>query len=149
MLLLTNHQIKQQFTLYTWTRRRRRTSTWFHALRCHPPKMAAGFQWDWCQKFSTLLWTPLARQKALSDSELCNARNFVLKVQNNDLKPVDFLNRNVLFWNGGSMLLFDLAMPPLLDRVTAKAIEGVGRGKWSPVRVNCDSVASAVLGLGT
>ena len=53
-------------TIDIWTRRRQRTSTWFYALRCHPPKMA-GFQWNWCQKISTLIWTPLARWKALSE----------------------------------------------------------------------------------
>ena len=38
-----------------------------NTVRCHPPKMVS-FQWNWCQKFSTLLWTPLARRKALSES---------------------------------------------------------------------------------
>jgi hypothetical protein len=46
---------------------RQRTSTRFYALRCHPPKITS-FQWNWRQKFSTLLWTPLARWKALSES---------------------------------------------------------------------------------
>ena len=55
------------FTIDIWTQRRRCTSTRFYALRCHPPKMA-GFQWNWRHKFSTLLWTPLARRKALSES---------------------------------------------------------------------------------
>ena len=50
-----------------WTWRCRRTSTRFYALRCHLPKLAS-FQWNWRQKFSTLLWTPLARRKALNES---------------------------------------------------------------------------------
>ena len=54
-------------TIDIWTQRRRRTSTWFYAFRCHPSKMT-GFQSNWCPKFSTLLWTPLARWKALSES---------------------------------------------------------------------------------
>jgi hypothetical protein len=31
------------------------------------------FQWNWCQKFSTLLWTPLACRKALSKSYATHA----------------------------------------------------------------------------
>ena len=76
-------------TIDIWTRRRWRTSMRFYALWCHPPKMA-GFQWNWRQKFSTLLWTPLARQKALS--EPYNAHNFVLKVQKMTLSQW-------IFWN--------------------------------------------------
>jgi hypothetical protein len=66
-------ELPSQITIYTcltsdiWTRRRRRTSTRFYALRCHPPKMA-GFQWNWRQFFSTLLCTPLGRRKALGES---------------------------------------------------------------------------------
>jgi hypothetical protein len=42
-------ELPNQITVYTcliidiWTRRRRRTSTRFHALRSHPPKMT-GFE---------------------------------------------------------------------------------------------------------
>ena len=54
-------------TIDIWTRRRWRTSMRFNAFRCHPPKMT-GFQWNWHQKFLTLLWTPLACRKALSES---------------------------------------------------------------------------------
>ena len=38
-------ELPSQITVYTclttniWTRRRRRTSTWFYVLRCHPSKM--------------------------------------------------------------------------------------------------------------
>ena len=58
-------ELPSQITIHTcstidiWTRRRRRTSTRFSVLRCHPHKMA-GFQTNWRQKLSTLLWTPLA-----------------------------------------------------------------------------------------
>ena len=54
-------------TIDIWTRRRRRTSMWFYTLRCHPPKMA-NFQLNCRQNFLTLLWTPLAHQKVLSES---------------------------------------------------------------------------------
>jgi hypothetical protein len=66
-------EVPSQIIIYTcltidiWTWWRRLTSMWFHALRCHPPKMA-GFKWNWRQKFSTLLWTPLAGRKVLSES---------------------------------------------------------------------------------
>ena len=39
-------ELPSQIIVYTcltidiWTRRRRCTSIWFYALRCHPPKMA-------------------------------------------------------------------------------------------------------------
>jgi hypothetical protein len=42
-------ELPSQIIIYTcltidiWTRRRRRISTWFYALWCHPPKMM-GFQ---------------------------------------------------------------------------------------------------------
>ena len=71
-------ELPNQITFYTcfkidiWTWWRWRTSTQFYALRCHPLKMA-GFQWDWRQKFSTLLWTPPARRKALSESYATHA----------------------------------------------------------------------------
>ena len=69
------YEIASQITVYTidiWTRRHQRTSTRFYALRCHLSKMA-GFQYNWRQKFSTLLWTPLARWKALSESHAMHA----------------------------------------------------------------------------
>ena len=59
-------------TIDIWTRRRWRTSMWFYVLRCHPPKLA-GFQWNCCQKFSTLLWTPLPRRKMLSENYATHA----------------------------------------------------------------------------
>ena len=65
--------LPNQITVYTcltidiWTQRHWRTSTRFYGLRCYPPKMT-GFHWNWRQKFSTTLWTPLARRKALSES---------------------------------------------------------------------------------
>jgi hypothetical protein len=55
-----------------WTWWRRRTSTWFYVLQCHPSKMV-GLQWHWCQKFSTLLWTPLPCRKAPSESYATHA----------------------------------------------------------------------------
>ena len=76
-------------TIDIWTRRRWRTPTQFYALRCHPPKMAA-FQWNWRQKFSTLLWTPPARRKALSESYATHTHIFVLKVQKMTLKAHGF-----------------------------------------------------------
>ena len=48
-------ELSSQITCYTcltkdiWTRRHRRTSIQFYALRCHLPKVA-GFQWKWAQK---------------------------------------------------------------------------------------------------
>ena len=66
-------ELPSQIMVYTcltidiWTWWRRRTSTRFYVLRCHPPKMA-GFQWNWWQKFLTLLWTPPACRKVLSES---------------------------------------------------------------------------------
>ena len=54
-------------TIDIWTQRRWHTSTRFYKLRCHPHKMV-GLQTNWCQKLSTLLWTPSARQIALSES---------------------------------------------------------------------------------
>ena len=65
-------------TIHIWTWRRRCTSTRFYVFRCHPPKMA-GFQWNWCRKFSTLLWTTLARREVLSESYATHMI-FVLKV---------------------------------------------------------------------
>ena len=44
-------------TIDIWTQRRRCTLMQFYALRSHPHEMA-GFQTCWCQKLSTLLWTP-------------------------------------------------------------------------------------------
>ena len=85
------YELPSQITIYNcltidiWTRRRRRTSTRFYALWCHPPKMAS-FQWNWHQKILTLLWTPLAHQNALSES-YANARSFVLKVQRMTSSP--------------------------------------------------------------
>ena len=82
--------LPSQITIYTylttdiWTRWHWRTSTQFYALWCHPPKMV-GFLWYWHQKLLTLLWTPLAHQEALS--ELCNTRNFMLKVWKMTLSP--------------------------------------------------------------
>jgi hypothetical protein len=64
-------ELPSQITIFTsltidiWTQQHRRTSTWIYVLRCHPHKMA-GFQTNWRQKLSTLLWTPLARRKTLS-----------------------------------------------------------------------------------
>jgi hypothetical protein len=64
-------ELPSQIAVYTcltidiWTQRRRRTSTRFYALRWHLHKMV-GFQTNWCQKLSTLLWPPLARRKVLS-----------------------------------------------------------------------------------
>ena len=40
-----------------WTRRHRRTSTWFYALWCHPSKMA-DFKLNWHQKFDFTVNTP-------------------------------------------------------------------------------------------
>jgi hypothetical protein len=63
-------ELPSQRTVYTcliidmWTRRRR---PW-----CHPSKMVC-FQWNWRQKFSTLLWTPLACWKRLSESYATHA----------------------------------------------------------------------------
>ena len=54
-------------TIDVWTPQRRRTSTWFYALRWRPFQMI-GFQWNRCQKILTFLWTLLARRKALSES---------------------------------------------------------------------------------
>ena len=71
-------ELPSQITVYTcltidiWTRQHWCTSTQFYALHCHLPKLV-GFQWKWCQKFLTLLWTPLARQKALSESYATHA----------------------------------------------------------------------------
>jgi hypothetical protein len=70
-------ELPSQIIIYTcstidiWTQWRRRTLTRFYALRCHPPKMV-GFQSNWRQKFSTLVWIPLGHRKALSES-YCNA----------------------------------------------------------------------------
>jgi len=70
-------ELPSQITFYTcliidiWTQRRRRTSTRFYALWCHPPK--ASFQWNWYHKFLTWLWTPLACRKALSESYATHA----------------------------------------------------------------------------
>ena len=56
-------ELPNQIIVYTcltidiWTWWCRRTSTRFYALWCHPPKMV-GFQWNWRQRFLTLLWTP-------------------------------------------------------------------------------------------
>jgi hypothetical protein len=66
-VIVVANELPSQITVDIWTRRRRHTSTQFYALQCHPPKMA-GFYWNWHQKFSTLLWTPLACWKALSES---------------------------------------------------------------------------------
>ena len=66
-------ELPSQVTVYTcltidiWTQRRRRTSTRFYALRCHPHKLA-GFRTNWRQKLSTLLWTPLAHRRVLSEN---------------------------------------------------------------------------------
>jgi hypothetical protein len=63
----------QKIIVYTclaidvWTSGRWRTSTQFYALWCHLLKLA-DFQWNWRQKFLTLLWTPLAHRKTLSES---------------------------------------------------------------------------------
>jgi hypothetical protein len=81
-------ELSRHITIYTcltfdnWTRRCWRTSMWFYVLQCHPPKMA-GFQWNWCQNVSTLLWTPLARRRALSESYAPHTVSYisVLKVQ--------------------------------------------------------------------
>jgi hypothetical protein len=64
-------ELPSQITIFTCltidirTQRRRRTSTLFYVLWCHPHKIV-GFQTNWCQKLSILLWAPLARQKVLS-----------------------------------------------------------------------------------
>ena len=71
-------ELPSQTIVYTcliidiWTRRCWRSSTRFYAFQSHLPKMT-GFQWNWHQKFLTLLWTPLARQKALSESYATHA----------------------------------------------------------------------------
>ena len=61
-----------------------------------------GLQWNWRQKFSTLLWTPLARWKRLVKA--MQHTLFCAKIAKNDLKPTDFLKRNFQ-WNGGRTLL--------------------------------------------
>ena len=71
-------ELPSQKTVYNclkidiWTHQCRCTSTRFCVLQCHPPKLV-GFQWNWRQKFLTLLWTPLARRKALSESYATHA----------------------------------------------------------------------------
>ena len=72
----------------------------FGAIRCHPPKMA-GFQCDWRQKFTTLLWTALARRKALSESYATHTKRFVLKVWNMTLSPRISWNVNFCFETEG------------------------------------------------
>jgi hypothetical protein len=75
---VVDDELPSQITIYTcltidiWTRWHWCTSTRFYALWCHLPKMA-GFLWNWRQKFSTILWTPLARWKALSESYATHA----------------------------------------------------------------------------
>ena len=92
-------ELPSQITIYTcliidiWTRRRRRTSTRNCTLQCHPPKMA-GFQWNWRQKFLTLLWTRLARRKCLVRTMQC--MQFCAKSAKNDLKPTAFLKCNFI-----------------------------------------------------
>ena len=71
-------ELPSQITVYTcltidiWTQRCRRTSTRLYELWCHPPIMTS-FRLNWCQKFSTLLWTPLAHQKAFNESYAMHA----------------------------------------------------------------------------
>ena len=89
--------LPSQIILYTclttdiWIRWRRRTLTWFYALWCHLPKMV-GFQWNWHEKFSNLLWTPLARERGLVRD--MQRMQFHAKSAKNDLKPTNFLKRN-------------------------------------------------------
>ena len=58
-------ELPSQIVVYTcltidiWTQQCQRTLTQFYAFWYHPPRMTS-FQSNWCQKFSTLLWTPLA-----------------------------------------------------------------------------------------
>ena len=98
-------ELPSQITYYTcltidiWTRRHRRTSMQFYALRCHLPKVAS-FQWNWGQKFSTLLGTPLACRKALSESYTTRTQ-FCAKNVKNDLKPTDFPKPNFYFETEG------------------------------------------------
>jgi hypothetical protein len=93
--------LSSQITVYTcltidiWTQWRRRTSTQFYALQCHPSIMT-GFQSNWYQKFSTLLWTPLAHRQ-ITWWELCNAHNFMLRVRKMTLSPRIFLEHNIHF----------------------------------------------------
>ena len=54
-------------TIDIWTQWRRCTSTQFYGLMWHLPKLA-GFEWNWRQNFSTLLWTPPVHPEALSES---------------------------------------------------------------------------------
>jgi hypothetical protein len=91
-------KIPNQMTIYTcliidiWTRWRQRTSMRFYTPWCHLPKML-GFQWNWHQKFLTLLRTPLARRNALSESMQCtqfrakSAKNAIISAKSvkNDL----------------------------------------------------------------
>ena len=97
-------ELSSRITIYTcliidiWTRRRRRTSTRNCTLQCHPPKMA-GFQWNWRQKFLTLLWTRLARRKCLVRTMQC--MQFCAKGAKNDLKPRDFLKCHFYFETEG------------------------------------------------
>ena len=67
-------ELPSQLIVYTcltidiWTWWHWCTSTRSYALWCHPPKVA-GFQWkSWRQNLLTLLWTPLACRKVLSES---------------------------------------------------------------------------------
>jgi hypothetical protein len=85
-------------TIDIWTRRCQHTSMHFYALWCHPPKMM-GFQWNWHQKFSTLLWTPLACGKR--SVRAMQRTQFRAKSAKNDLKPADFLKRNFYFETEG------------------------------------------------
>jgi hypothetical protein len=67
---VVDDELPTQITIYIcliidiWTRRRRRTSTQFGAIR---PKWRASNE-NGAIKFSTLLSTPLARRKAFSES---------------------------------------------------------------------------------
>ena len=77
-MLLLMKNLPSQITIYIsltidiWTQRRRRTSTWFYVLWYHLHKMV-GFQTNWRQKLSILLWTPSTHQKSLSESYAMHA----------------------------------------------------------------------------
>jgi len=104
--MLFDDEPSSQIKYYTcliidiWTQRCRCTSTQFYVLWCHLLKMAS-FQSNWRQFFLLSYGHPWLAGKRLVRAMQCT--QFHAKNVKNDLKSADFLKRNFLFWNEGSI----------------------------------------------
>jgi len=107
-------ELSSQITIHTclaidiWSRRRRRTSTRFYALRCHPLKMT-DFREIGAKSFQLYYGHPQLAGERLVRAMQCT--QFCAKSAKNDLKPADFLKRNIYFKTEGVLYKKTLLHP--------------------------------------